>query len=302
VSTPGLWADDIVDDRVRTTHLRSWLRANAALSIVTGAVAAVAASRVDRVVGLGHPRVVPLIGAALAAYGVELLLVAATRRSRLLRIAPWIVFADIAWVVATVVGLATGAVDGAGAAVLVALAVPVAGLALAQRRALASARASAAVIDERPPIEAVRVERKSAARPDALWTAVADHELFGRLAANLDRVEVVSGAGEGMERRCVARGGRAWSERCTLWDDGRRHAVEVDTDGYPYPLALVGCLSYVDDSGGDHHRVGLLFQFQARPGLRGQLAVLALHLGRPVLVRIVRGWAAAAHEPAEARA
>ena len=92
-----------------------------------------------------------------------------------------------------------------------------------------------------------------------------------------------------MIRRCESRDGRDWTETCTLYDAGRRHAVEVDPEGYPYPLEVVGCLSYVEPTDGGH-RVGLVFQMQPRSGLAGHVMVLCMHAGRPVLRRVVRGW------------
>jgi hypothetical protein len=62
----------------------------------------------------------------------------------------------------------------------------------------------------------------------------------------------------------------SWQETCTLWDDGRRFAVDVDTSDYPYPLRLMRGLWQVDpDPSGS--QVTMRFAYQATPSVRGGL-------------------------------
>jgi hypothetical protein len=95
-----------------------------------------------------------------------------------------------------------------------------------------------------------------------------------------------------LRRRCTSTGGAAWEETCTLWDDGRRFAVEVDTTDYPYPLAVMRGLWQVDrHSGGS--LVTMRFAYQAEPSIAGGLFAMAFRLlYRPVLARIFTGWQA----------
>lgn len=268
VSNAGLWAPEALEARLRDTRVRNLLRINAGFSAATGLVAALAPGRVARMLGIDSSGVVRVVGVALLAYAMDLLVAAALRRNRLVPLARVVAGADAAWVLGTVVVAMTGAVSSEGALLLGGLAVPVGALAVGQWQAAAAATRDG-LDDERPPIEAIRVE-------------------------------VVSGEGKGMVRRCVARGGKDWTETCTLWDPGRRHAVEVDPAAYPFPLATVGCLSYVEPQGDGQHRIGALFQLQARAGLGGQVMMLVMHLGRPILRRIVRGWDRAARHRAGA--
>ena len=53
-------------------------------------------------------------------------------------------------------------------------------------------------------------------------------------------------AGEPLRRRCTNTTGQDWQETCTVWDEGRRFAVDVDTSDYPYPLRLMRGLWQVD--------------------------------------------------------
>lgn len=72
--------------------------------------------------------------------------------------------------------------------------------------------------------------------PETAWQVVSDLEGFGEAAPGLSRVEVSEGSGEGTRRRCYDSRGRGWDEDCTLWEEGRRYAMRVRTETYPFPL------------------------------------------------------------------
>jgi hypothetical protein len=123
---------------------------------------------------------------------------------------------------------------------------------------------------------------------------VRDHQLYGRLAPNLSNVEVISGPGETLRRRCTATEGGHWQETCTLWDEGRRFAVEVDTAAYPYPITVMRGLWQVDPH--PHgSTVTMRFALQATPTIRGGLFIIVMrpYFGRAV-ARIFDGWQRAA--------
>lgn len=68
------------------------------------------------------------------------------------------------------------------------------------------------------------------------WEVVSDMAAFGDAAPGLSKAEVVEGHGEGMRRRCYDSRGRGWEEVCTVWEEGRRYAMRVKTETYPFPL------------------------------------------------------------------
>jgi hypothetical protein len=63
---------------------------------------------------------------------------------------------------------------------------------------------------------------------ETVWTVVSDHRFYGRAAPNLDRVDLVDGAGEGAVRRCVDTDGNDWTEKITEWHPSDGYAVAVD--------------------------------------------------------------------------
>jgi carbon monoxide dehydrogenase subunit G len=82
----------------------------------------------------------------------------------------------------------------------------------------------------------VSVSRRIEAPAAVAWEVISDVVGFGDVAPNLSRAEVVSGEGVGMTRRCYDSRGRGWKETCTLWEEGHRYRMRVDTKTYPFPL------------------------------------------------------------------
>lgn len=82
-------------------------------------------------------------------------------------------------------------------------------------------------IDETPPIEVVHVEQRLVGPRSVAWAVVTDHELYGRLAPNLSNVHVQSGSGTDLVRVCSNNNGDAWTETCTVWDEGERFEANV---------------------------------------------------------------------------
>ncbi|MGH2743564.1 MAG: SRPBCC family protein [Thermoleophilaceae bacterium] len=118
----------------------------------------------------------------------------------------------------------------------------------------------------------ISAERTIAAPASAAWEAVAGVPAYAQVASSLSRVEV-SGSGERLRRRCHNARGQSWEERCTLWEEGRRYRMEVDTASYPAPLrqllrSFSGTWSVEPTAGGS--RVTLAFDAVPRFGPLGR--------------------------------
>lgn len=119
-----------------TERLRTLLRADAALCAVTGLLAAAAPGAVAGLLGPDVSRnVVRVVGVALVLYALDLAVTsrAAARWQRPAALAAGV--GNVAWEVATVVLVATGAFSVLGAVVALAVAAVVGGLGLLQLRA-----------------------------------------------------------------------------------------------------------------------------------------------------------------------
>ncbi len=130
--------------------------------------------------------------------------------------------------------------------------------------------------------------------PGVAWQVMTDHAGYADVADNLSKVEVVSGHGLGMRRRCYDTKGRGWNETCTLWDEGRAYAFTVDTNApdYPYPLTeLKGTWRVEQVEQGS--KISLQFVGRARWGLLGRL-MLRLFIGpaERICRRLLERWEA----------
>lgn len=269
-------------------RLRGVLRANAGFSMLGGVFALAGFAPVDAVLGTGNRLVVAMCGLGLIAFAVVVAVIPASPPGRARRGAVVVSLSDATWCVGTAALLVAVDLRAGGVAVLVGIAVVVAGFGLAQARL--ALRSSGIDADADVP-EHVHLEHTMDAPAHRVWPLLADHDLYGRLAPNLSRVEVVGGAGVGMQRRCYSTSGRGWSERCVLWNEGSRFAVEVDTSDYPYPLAVMRGAWSVVPVADDRSRVSMDFELVPRRGIFGALFVIVMLAGfRPVLRRIVSGW------------
>lgn len=275
-----------VDGWPMTRWLRAALRANAVFSLGSGLVLAVGGAFVARPWGLGPAVLPPAVGVAVAVFGVLVAWLAVQPVGGLRRGAILVVAADAVWVLGSVALFALYPLSGPVVVVVAAVAVVVAGLAVWQVAEWAAVRTGDPLAD----VDVVQASRILPAPPAQVWPLLTDHDLYGRLAPNLSRVEVISDADEPLRRRCTNTTGRSWEETCTLWQDGRRYAVEVDTADYPYPLILMRGLWQVDPHPAGS-RVTMRFAFQAAPTITGGLFAIAFRaLFAPILGRLFRGW------------
>jgi uncharacterized membrane protein HdeD (DUF308 family) len=118
----------MVENMTPTTalqRLRLVLAANAAFSVVGGAIALLAGSWVSRDLGIDHVALTRILGAGLVLFGVAVALVSRASERRMVPESLLISLADAAWVVGTVVVVASGVLTTSGNVVasLIALAV-----------------------------------------------------------------------------------------------------------------------------------------------------------------------------------
>jgi hypothetical protein len=286
--TPALPADPVsaTGSLPGTKILRTALTANAVFSLGTGLSLAAAGPWLADAWAAGPRWLLPVLGAAVAAFGLVVARVAVQPTRRLRRQARAVVVADVLWVLVSTAVTAARPLTGAGNAVAVAVAVVVTALAGWQVLGLHRSRNRDPFDDD----EVVEVGADVRVGAEAVWPLVVDHDLYGRLAPGLRSVEVISEPGDPLRRRCTNSSGDSWQETCTLWEDGRRFAVEVDTTDYPYPLASMRGLWQVDRAQ-DGARVTMRFAYRARPTFAGGLFALAFRLAFPhILRRIIAGW------------
>ena len=126
-------------------RLRIPLRLNAAFSLVSGAVLLVAGGPIGSLMDVDQVWLLRLIGVIVALFGADVWFVGSRPTRQLIQHSAMITAADFAWVAATVVVIALGVVNTAGAVLCGAVAVAVEGFGTAQllaRRSLVRTIAS----------------------------------------------------------------------------------------------------------------------------------------------------------------
>jgi hypothetical protein len=277
-----------VGSRPSTSLLRAALRANAVFSMVSGALLVGFGALVAGPWRLGPPALLPLLGIGVAVFGLALARLAVAPVGPLRRGAAAVVAADVGWVAGSGLLLAGYRPSAPGGLAVAAVAAAVTGLAGWQLAGLARVRRDDRLAD----LEVVEAAALMPGPTAAVWRLVTDHGLYGRLAPNLSTVEVISEGDQPWRRRCTSTTGRQWEETCSVWQDGQRFAVQVDTGRYPYPIAAMSGLWQVDPRGSGSHVV-MRFAYRATPSIRGGLFVIALRGLAPLaLRRIFQGWRA----------
>ncbi len=274
--------------RPSSRRLRAALRANVAFSLLCGSALVAGGGFAAEPWGLGPAPVLPAVGVGVGLFGVLVARLAVAPDVPLRRWAKAVVAADACWVLGSVALLLLIELPLPGAATVASVAAIVAVLAVWQLAGVAAVRGSDLLAD----VEVVEESRVFSAAPELVWPLLTDHDLYGRLAPSLSRVEVISEPGQALRRRCTNNSGKGWEESCTLWDEGRRFAVEVDTSDYPYPLRMMRGLWQVEP-----HPTGSLatmrFAYKANQTVTGGLFAVAFRTLFPaVLARIFHGWQA----------
>jgi O-antigen/teichoic acid export membrane protein len=113
-------------------RLRAVLSVNAVTSLVAGAAGLLAANWWSDRLGIDSSAWTRIVSAGLVLFALDVAFVARARTGRLRPLAAAVSAADLAWVVATVVVVAVGALNGAGVAVALAVGVAVLDFALLQ--------------------------------------------------------------------------------------------------------------------------------------------------------------------------
>jgi hypothetical protein len=141
---------------------------------------------------------------------------------------------------------------------------------------------------------AIEMSRLIKASPNIVWDVISDNQLFGVVAPNLHHIDVLSGNGAGMRRRCTGNDGDSWTEQCTLWQPEQIYVFEVDSHSARYPFAKMRG-TFQQESRPDGVLVTMLFDFVPKfnPPLLGWLMIQFL---RPSSLKLCKaifdGWEA----------
>lgn len=139
----------------------------------------------------------------------------------------------------------------------------------------------------------IEQERAYDAPAPLVWDVMTDPDIYADVAPNLTHVEVISGDGAGMVRRCTDTDGNVWTETCTHWTDQESFGVEVDvaTSDFHRRLFTHFAGEWHLTERDDHVLATISFDYQMKYGPLGRLLARFMEPKAESLVAaIFDGW------------
>ena len=288
------------DMSTTTTTARTFLGFNAAFSAFTGAALIAAPGALSQAMFANPADWMPLglglLGAGLLIFALNLVSMAVNRfvsKGEVLLV----VLADIGWLLASaaVVLLATHLFTDVGTLAVALVAAFVATFAIGQylgARKIVTPASKVAIRSSNGVLKA-SVERAVRAPASTVWDVMTDHPAYADVASNISKVEVLSGDGLGMRRRCFGPKGENWIETCDLFDEGRSYGFKIHTEApdYPYPISdLQGRWSVESEGSGSRFSVDIEATPKGGFLSRALFTAVAKRQFKTVLIDLADAW------------
>ncbi|MEQ9592996.1 MAG: SRPBCC family protein [Cyclobacteriaceae bacterium] len=238
-------------------QLQKSLLVNALFSGISG-IALVAINRpIANLFGISNTSVFWIIGVALVSFSVTIIY--QMQRQNSIGVLA-IILQDYLWVIGSMVLLVAQPfeISRSGNAIITAIALVVFLMAINQAKALAQMDRILIKGFKRLSFERVMKETKS-----SVWKVISNVANYHEVAPNVDGVIIISGKGEGMVRSC-SHEKDSWTETCSLWEEEKEYAFEVNTaaTNYPYPFKFLKGNWKVEEINISQTKVTVLFEFE----------------------------------------
>ncbi|WP_298937472.1 SRPBCC family protein [uncultured Ruegeria sp.] len=138
------------------------------------------------------------------------------------------------------------------------------------------------------------VKRTVKAPKEVVWNVMTDHPAYADVADNISKVEVLSGEGLGMKRRCYGPKGENWEETCDLFEPGHSYGfrIHTDADDYPYPFEeLSGRWTVVEHSVGSEFDIEIVATLKGSAASKWLFATMAKPQFKAILIDLADAWA-----------
>lgn len=283
-----------------TRTARAFLALNAAFSVLSGAALIIMAGVISGAIFAAPADWVPLglrlLGAGLLIFALDVWIMARNRFIRKKGVL-LIVVADLVWLLASALLLLFGSqlLTGTGMLLIGVVAAFVAVFAIGQFIGAGKIVAPQSRVDIRTEdgVLVASVRRAVRAPASTVWKVMTDHPRYAEVAANISKVEVLSGEGLGMQRRCYGPKGENWRETCDHFEAGRSFGFKIHTEAedYPYPIADLKGQWSVEPKG---TRSEFAIDIEARPKgnaiVRALFAFAAKRQFTTVLIDLADAW------------
>jgi hypothetical protein len=209
-----------------------------------------------------------------------------------------IVILDVLWVVGSIILIAFFGqiLTPNGIAIVAVVAMVVAFFAVSQFLSAAKIEKPIPVahVDLREGKLHASVQRTVGAPTATVWAVMTDHPAYANVAGNISRVEVLSGDGLGMKRRCYGPRGENWEETCDLYEPGHAYGFRIHTEAedYPYPFTeLSGRWRVQEHLAGSKFDIEIVGLLKGNPMSRWLFARVARPQFKTILIDLADAWA-----------
>jgi len=239
--------------------LRLALNSNAIFSVFTGAILILFPTYTSSLFGIQQISPFWILGILLVLFGLFVFLLS---RKKPIPLAPALAVTclDVLWVIgsATLLLFDPFNISLPGNIIMGLVALIVLIFAIGQSSGLSA-------IDSLPEkgSKEFRFEREVRAGSSAVWELISDVSHYHHVAPNIDDVEILSGSGDGMVRKCK-QGKNSWTEKCINWIEGKEFSFLVNTSepGYPFPLSFLQGTWKVEALDKNHSKIVMVFEFK----------------------------------------
>ena len=240
-------------------QLQKSLQLNALFSGISGILLIAFNKYVAILFNIPNALVFQITGAALIFF--SLTIVYEIKRQNLLGIL-LIIFQDLLWAVGSAILLILQPFEISifGYTIIAAVALIVLFMASNQAKALAQTDSIPSKSNKQ-----LSFERTVKATKASVWKVISNVANYHEVAPNVEDVKIISGEGEGLVRSC-SHGKNSWTETCSMWDEEREYAFEVNTaaPAYPYPFKYLKGNWKVEEIDNSHTKVIMLFEIEYR--------------------------------------
>lgn len=284
-----------------TKTARIFLGLNAAFSLVIGVGFILASNGVSQLLFTQsadwQATTILILGIGLIIFGLDLVIMATNRLITKNQVM-FIIIMDIGWVIVSIllIFLENSLFTAAGQTSIIVVSLFVVIFATGQfvgARKIVAFLSDASVVIKGDKLQAI-VKRSVNAPTDVVWRVMNDHPSYSDVADNISKVEVVSGDGLGMQRRCYGLKGENWTETCDLFEDGYTYGFKVHTDAadYPYPISeLEGRWSVVPHGSGSQFTIDIHAIPKGNFLYRTMFRTVAKRRFKTILIDLANAWA-----------
>ncbi len=236
--------------------LQLFLLGNALFSVLSGLTLIILAKHIAQLFGKTKTSLFRIIGVGLMLFSISVFVQAPNPEPDAVF---YLIIQDLLWVLVStvIVVFKLLGISSQGHRIITAVSMVVLFFGLGQSVGLTQVDTT-----QRKGFKHIVFERVVSTSKKKTWELISDVANYHKIAPTIDSVQVLSGSGKGMRRRCT-HAANSWTETATLWEEGEAYSFEVDTQApdYPYPLKYLKGTWKVEEISINKTKIVMTFDF-----------------------------------------